>query len=65
VKVALSSKVPTSKQQAGTATGARDDALVATANGALVVWNGEDRRLGDLVASLDRHIPDDVWVIAP
>jgi hypothetical protein len=43
----------------------RDQALIATAHGALVVWDGQDRRLGEDIAALERRITNDVWVISP
>jgi hypothetical protein len=43
--------------------GIRDNALVATADGALVVWDGMDRQLAAVVNSLEKRIPDDVWIV--
>lgn len=63
--VTLSSKQPGSKQQAGMAAAGRDRSLLAAAHGALAVWDGKDRLLGDDIAVLERRIPDDVWVIPP
>ena len=60
----LSNKQPTTKQVAGMAAAKRDRALIAAAQGALVVWDGQDR-LGEHIASLERRIPGDVWVIPP
>jgi ribonuclease HI len=60
----LSTKQPGSKQEAGTAAGKRDRALIAAAHGALVVWDGQDRRLGEHIAALEQRI-DDVFVIPP
>ena len=61
----LSNKQPRSKQEAGIAAGKRDRALIAAAHGALIVWDGQDRRLGEHIAVLEQRIPDDVWVIPP
>ena len=63
--VTLSSKQPRIKQQAGMATGRRNDGLVAAAHGAIVVWDGADTELGRTVASLEKRVPDDVWVVSP
>jgi ribonuclease HI len=56
---------PASKQAAGVALGRRDDWLVTNADAALVVWNGNDKQLGDTVKALERRIPDDVWIVTP
>ena len=63
--ITLSNKTPATKQAAGAAIGRRTEWLAATADGALVVWDGKDRSLGETVAALERRLPDDVWVIAP
>jgi len=63
--ITVSNAKPTSKQAAGIAIGRRNDWLVTRANGALVVWDGKDRALGDAVKALERRIPDEVWVIPP
>ena len=60
----LSNKQPRSKQEAGMAASKRDRALIAAAHGALVVWDGQDRRLDEHIAVLEQRI-DDVFVIAP
>jgi len=61
----LSNTQPRSKQEAGMAAGKRDRALIAATHGALVVWDWQDRRLGEQIAALERRIADDVWVIPP
>lgn len=63
--IVLSPKSPASKQAAGAAIGRRNGWLVAHADAALVVWDGTDRVLRDEVRSLERKLPDDVWVIDP
>jgi ribonuclease HI/uncharacterized phage-like protein YoqJ len=63
--VTVSKTRPTSKQAAGMALGSRDRWLIEHADGALVVWDGEDRSLGYNVTALEQRIPDEVWVIAP
>jgi uncharacterized phage-like protein YoqJ len=61
----ISPKHPATKQAAGAAIGKRDAWLIAHAEGALVVWDGVDRKLRDDVRALERRIPDDVWVVTP
>jgi ribonuclease HI len=61
--ITMSAKAPRSKQEAGKAMGIRDNALVAIADGALVVWDGTDRQLAGVVNSLEKRIPDDVWIV--
>jgi ribonuclease HI/uncharacterized phage-like protein YoqJ len=64
--MALSDTAPTSKQGAGIAIGRRNDWLIANANAALVVYDGKsDRSVGTTIKTLERRIPDDVWVVAP
>jgi RNase H len=63
-KVTLSSTPPKSKQSAGIAAANRDRALLAAADGALIVWDGKDRQIGEHTAALERRIPD-VWIIPP
>jgi hypothetical protein len=47
------------------AIGNRNDWLASVADAALIVWDGKDRHLGETVTSLERRIPDGVWVITP
>ena len=61
----LSSKQPASKHEAATAAATRDQALIGIADGALVVWDGNDRDLRDAIVALEQRIPDDVWIIKP
>ncbi len=63
--ITVSNAKPTSKQAAGIAIGRRNDWLVTRASGALVVWDGKDRALGDAVKGLEHRMPVDVWVIPP
>ena len=63
--VVLSPKKPATKQAAGMAIGKRNSWLVAHADAALVVWDGDDRALQADVRALERRIPDDVWTIPP
>lgn len=63
--VTISTKKPTSKQDAGMAIGRRNDWLLERANAAVVVWDRKDSRLGAAVAQLDRLDPGDVWIVEP
>ena len=63
--ITVSNAKPPSKQAAGIAIARRNDWLTARASGALIVWDGKDRALGDAVRALEQRIPDDVWVIPP
>jgi ribonuclease HI/uncharacterized phage-like protein YoqJ len=63
--VTLSSKEPSTPPEAGKAIGRRRDWMIAHANGAIIVWNGQDRTIGDVTRALERRIPDDVWIIPP
>jgi ribonuclease HI len=63
--IMVSNAKPTSKQAAGIAIARRNDWLITRASGALAVWDGKDRPLGDAVKALERRIPDEVWVIPP
>lgn len=55
---------PATRQDAGRAAGDRDRWMVGMVDAALVVWNGTDRSLGDLVTQLERRDLD-VLPIAP
>ncbi|NLA35120.1 MAG: DUF1273 family protein [Actinobacteria bacterium] len=48
-------KAPDTKQAAGKAVGDRDRWLAAHADAAIVVWDGQDRNLGQLVDELERR----------
>jgi hypothetical protein len=63
--VTLGKKEPRTRQEAGKGIGMRNTALVAAAHGALVVWDEQDRNIGELVRSLEKRVPDDVIVVAP
>jgi ribonuclease HI len=64
-RTTLSKKEPKTPQEAGKGIGMRNTALISAADGALVVWDGSERNIGDLVRFLERRIPDDVIVVAP
>jgi ribonuclease HI/uncharacterized phage-like protein YoqJ len=63
--ITLERKVPESKQKAGAALARRDAWLARNLDEAVVVWDGEDQLLGRLVRSLEDHLGDDVWIVAP
>lgn len=56
--VTLDRTAPATKQAAGKAAGARDRWIVGSADAALVVWDGVDRGLGELVKELERKDAD-------
>lgn len=62
--VTMASKAPASKQEAGKAAGARDSWVAGVADAAVVIWDGRDRSLRDLVAALERRDAD-VFIIPP
>lgn len=56
---------PSTTQQAAAALARRDGWLARHAAEALLVWDGDDARLGKLHRSLCDHLGDDVWVVNP
>ena len=56
--ITLGRSAPSTRQAAGKAAGDRDRWMVGTADAAVVVWDGNDRGLADLVASLERKDVD-------
>jgi ribonuclease HI len=64
--VTLQSRKPTSRQQAGGAIARRDAWLARSVHEALVVWDGDDDRVGKLVRSLVVQLgEEEVWVVEP
>jgi AcrR family transcriptional regulator len=64
--VTSQSRKPTSRQQAGGATSRRDAWLARSVAEAIVVWDGEDDRVGKLVRSLVVQLgEEEVWVVEP
>ncbi|MFQ5556182.1 MAG: ribonuclease H [Acidimicrobiales bacterium] len=61
--VQLERRVPESKQRAGQALDRRNGWLRSVADEAVIVWDGTDRRVGELVRAFDRAMPDEVWVL--
>lgn len=64
--VVLQQKAPTTKQLAGAALARRDAWLARHAHEAVLVWDGEDDKVGRLVRSFHDHLgEEDVWVLTP
>jgi ribonuclease HI len=64
--VAHQSRKPTSRQQAGGAIARRDAWLARSVAEAVVVWDGDDDRVGKLVRSLVVQLGEEqVWVVEP
>lgn len=63
--VLLERKEPATPQQAGRSLDRRNGWFRGVADEALIVWDGEDRRVGELVARFEQDLPDDVWVVGP
>ena len=63
--VRLERTMPDSPRAAGQALDRRNGWLRQVADEALVVWDGTERRVGDLVRALERDLGDDVWVVDP
>lgn len=62
--ILLDRNAPATKQAAGRAAGARDRWIIGTANAGVVVWDGQDRGLGELVAAMERKDLD-VFPLTP
>src|SRR4051812_37772741 len=64
--VLVQHKAPDSKQKAGGALARRDAWLAREAHEAIVVWDGNDDRVGRTVRSLQDHLgEEDVWIVEP
>ena len=64
--VTLQATKPTSRQQAGGAIARRDAWLARSVQEAVVVWDGDDDRVGKLVRSLVVQLgEEEVWVVEP
>lgn len=63
--VCLQRRIPDTPRKAADALRRRDAWFREVADEALVVWDGDDRRVGRLVDALERELPDDVWVVEP
>lgn len=64
--IVLERSAPTTKQRAGASGSRRDAWLARSVAEAVVVWDGEDDRVGRLVRSLQDHLgEEEVWVLEP
>ena len=61
--VLLERRAPESPSRAGQALDRRNGWLRAVADAAVIIWDGTDRRVGDLVRRFEQDLPDDVWVV--
>lgn len=61
--VRLERKTPDSPRAAGQALDRRNGWLRKVADEAVVVWDGEDARVRQLIRDLEGDLPDDVWVV--
>lgn len=65
VVVQLERKAPDTPARAGQAMDRRNGWFRKVADEALIVWDGTERRVGEVVKQFERDMPDDVWVIGP
>jgi len=63
--VRLENKVPADNRAAGQALDRRNGWLRKVATEAIVVWDHDEPRIGTLIKSLERSMPDDVWIVSP
>ena len=63
--VQLERKAPETTQRAGQAMERRNGWFRQVATEAVIVWDGTERRMGDVVRQFEKDLPDDVWVIGP
>ena len=56
---------PATQRDAGAAMSRRDGWLARAVAEAVMVWDGQDRRLGAVVRALERELGDDVWIVDP
>ncbi|MGE3620578.1 MAG: RNase H family protein [Acidimicrobiia bacterium] len=64
--ITLDGREPSSKQAAGMALARRDAWLARNADGAVLVWDGEDDLVGRLVRSFEDHLGDEgVLLVRP
>jgi ribonuclease HI/uncharacterized phage-like protein YoqJ len=61
----LEKKVPTTTAKVAAALTRRDAWLARTVDEAVLVWDGEDQRLGRLSRTLEERLGDDVWFLNP
>jgi len=60
-----SDETPNTSDEFGKAMGRRDNAIIRSANEAIVVRDPKDRTLGALQKKLERQFEEDVWIIEP
>ncbi len=63
--VQLERRAPESAQRAGQAMDRRNGWLRQVADEALFVWDGAERRVGEVVKRFEADMPDDVWIVSP
>jgi len=63
--VQLERKVPADQRAAGQALDRRNGWLRRVATEAVVVWDGQEPRMGQVVERLEQALPDDVWIVSP
>lgn len=63
--VQLERKTPDTAARSGQAMDRRNAWFRTVADEAVIVWDGSERRVGDLVKKFEQEMPDDVWVIGP
>ena len=63
--VQLERRPPESMQRAGQAMDRRNAWFRQVAHEVLIVWDGADRRVGDVVKKFELDMPDDVWIVGP
>ncbi|MEQ8840702.1 MAG: ribonuclease H [Acidimicrobiales bacterium] len=63
--VLLERKAPDTTSRAGQAMDRRNGWFRTVADEALIVWDGTERRVGEMVTRFEQEMPDDVWVIGP
>jgi ribonuclease HI len=63
--VLLERKTPDTPARAGQAMDRRNGWFRKVADEAVIVWDGSERRVGELVKKFEQDMPDDVWVLGP
>jgi ribonuclease HI len=65
IVVQLEKKAPETPHKAGQAMERRNGWLRQIASEAVIVWDGSEKRVGELVKKFEQSFPDDVWVLPP
>ncbi|MEZ5243779.1 MAG: ribonuclease H [Acidimicrobiales bacterium] len=63
--VQLERTSPESAPRAGQAMDRRNAWFRQVANEAVIVWDGAERRMGEVVKKFELDMPDDVWIVGP